>query len=118
MENCRECGEKLFGRVDKKFCNDGCRNAHNNRTSGTANNYMRSVNRQLAKNRKLLLSFNPDSKGKVRVMKNTLKSKGYDFNLHTSMYINKSGGQYFFCYDQGYIELEGDLLLLVKKLEE
>ena len=28
---CLECGDKLFGRIDKKFCSDACRNAYNNK---------------------------------------------------------------------------------------
>jgi hypothetical protein len=24
MKNCLECGEKIVGREDKKFCSDGC----------------------------------------------------------------------------------------------
>ncbi|MDA0701009.1 MAG: DUF2116 family Zn-ribbon domain-containing protein [Bacteroidetes bacterium] len=29
---CQECGHKLIGSEDKKFCDDGCRNQfHNNR---------------------------------------------------------------------------------------
>jgi hypothetical protein len=28
---CLECGEKIVGREDKKFCSDGCRNAYNNK---------------------------------------------------------------------------------------
>ena len=29
---CPECGEKIIGRVDKKFCSDYCRNAFNNKS--------------------------------------------------------------------------------------
>lgn len=29
-KKCLECGEKIVGRADKKFCNDYCRNAYNN----------------------------------------------------------------------------------------
>ena len=28
---CAECGHKLVGRTDKKFCNDYCRNSFNNK---------------------------------------------------------------------------------------
>ena len=31
METCLECGEKIIGRSDKKFCNDACRNSYNNK---------------------------------------------------------------------------------------
>ena len=27
--SCENCGKPLFGRTDKRFCNDGCRNVFN-----------------------------------------------------------------------------------------
>lgn len=115
MENCLECGTELFGRVDKKFCNDACRNAHNNRANGAMSNNMRNINRQLAKNRKILAALNPSGKSKSTI--DILIGKGYDFNLHTSMYINQKGGKYFFCYEQGFIEFEDGIVALVVKKE-
>ena len=34
---CPECGDKLKGRADKKFCSDACRNAYNNKLNSDAN---------------------------------------------------------------------------------
>ena len=31
QRECLECSTALMGRVDKKFCNDQCRNSYNNR---------------------------------------------------------------------------------------
>ena len=42
-KQCLECDEPLFGRVDKKFCNDQCRNAYNNRVNKTTNDFVRHV---------------------------------------------------------------------------
>ena len=33
-------------------------------------------------------------------------------------YTNKKGNTYFFCYDTGYLVLENDWYLLVKRKEE
>jgi hypothetical protein len=54
MENkvCPECGEKIRGRVDKKFCGDACRNSWNNKQNADANNFVRNINNSLRKNRK------------------------------------------------------------------
>ena len=32
-KQCLECGDKIVGRIDKKFCSDGCRNAYNNKVN-------------------------------------------------------------------------------------
>lgn len=37
-KTCLECGEKIIGRADKKFCSDQCRISYNNRVRGDDNN--------------------------------------------------------------------------------
>jgi hypothetical protein len=46
---CLECGTKLMGRVDKKFCHDGCRNAYNNNINKDSKNLIRNINNRLRK---------------------------------------------------------------------
>lgn len=115
IKGCLECGEKIIGRVDKKFCSDLCRNAYNNLRSRDKNNLMRKVNSILRKNRSLLESHNPNGKGKVS--KNKLMKEGFEFSYFTNVYTTKAGKQYFFCYEQGYLPIENDYLALVIKKE-
>ena len=42
-------------------------------------------------------------------------SKGFDFDLMTSSYTTKTGNVYYFVYDQGYMAVENDGYVLVKK---
>ena len=35
---CPECGKPVFGRIDKKFCSDACRNAFNNKANSASTN--------------------------------------------------------------------------------
>lgn len=112
-KNCLECGEKVIGRSDKKFCNDQCRNAYNNKLEVGNKNLVRNINNSLKKNYKILCETN--TTGKVKTPKNTLDEKGFNFNLFTSIYNTKTGNQYFYCYDQGYLLLDNDQVLLVKK---
>ena len=39
-KQCPECGEKIVGRTDKKFCSDGCRNTYNNRMNKDQKNFL------------------------------------------------------------------------------
>ena len=112
-QTCIECGTAFKGRVDKKFCSDQCRTAHNNRLKSIENDYIKDVNNILRKNRRILVELNPD--GKSRVKRDKLKSKGFDFAYYTSTYTTKDGAQYFYCYDQGYLPIEKDHCLLVVK---
>ena len=114
-KSCLECGTKIFGRVDKKFCSDQCRNAYNNKLNSDANNYIRNVNNILRKNRRLLEQLNPS--GKTKLHRDKLSEKGFDFKYHTSTYTTKAGATYKFCYEQGYLELDNNWSMLVKRQE-
>ena len=113
MKTCLECTEKIVGREDKKFCSDGCRNAFNNKMNKDSNNFMRNVNNKLRKNYRVLLELNVDGKSKTSRAK--LLSKGFDFDFHTNIMHTKTGNTYHFIYDQGYLALENDYYVLVKK---
>jgi hypothetical protein len=113
VKQCPECGDSIRGRVDKKFCSDMCRHSYNNRNNSDTNNVIRNVNSILRRNRRILEQLNPD--GKVKVPKEKLISKGYNFNYFTNIYNTKNGNQYYFCYEYGYLLLEGDCYALVKR---
>lgn len=112
-KTCLECGDKIVGREDKKFCSDGCRNAYNNKINKDSTNFMRNVNNKLRKNYRILSALNVDGKGKAT--KSKLLSKGFDFEFFTNILETKTGNTYYFVYDQGYRVLEGDYYMLVKK---
>lgn len=113
MKECLECGEKIVGREDKKFCSDGCRNSYNNKMNKDSTNLMRNINNKLRKNYRILCELNPE--GKAKVNKSKLLSKGFDFDYMTSIYTTKTGNIYYFLYDQGYMAIENEGYVLVKK---
>ena len=112
-KECIECGESFQGRVDKKFCSDYCRNAYNNKINKDGTNLIRNINNRLRKNWRILEQLNPEEKCKVN--KKKLEDGGFDFNYFTSIYTTKTNNIYYFCYDQGYLALEGDYFALVKR---
>ena len=113
QKQCLECGEKIVGRIDKKFCSDGCRNAYNNRINKDSKNLIRNTNNRLRKNYRILEALN--TKQKTTASRSKLIEAGFDFNYITSIYTTKSGKVYYFVYDQGYLPLEGDYYALVKR---
>lgn len=110
---CMECGEKIKGRADKKFCSDQCRISYNNKLNSDDTNYVRNVNNILRKNRRILMTLN--TTGKTKVSRDKLNEKGFDFTYFTSLYKTKEGGIYHYCYEQGYLELDHNYYLLVVK---
>jgi len=113
MKTCLECDEKIIGREDKKFCSDSCRNAYNNKINKDSTNYMRNINNKLRKNYRILSELNVE--GKSKTTKTKLLSKGFDFDYMTNILNTKTGNVYHFVYEQGYMELDNDFYMLVKK---
>lgn len=110
---CLDCGNVIFGRVDKKFCSDQCRNTYNNQLKRDSNNLVRNLNHLLGKNRRILSELNPE--GKTKVHRDRLTSRGFHFHFFTHTYVTKAGTTYFFCYEQGYLPLENDFYALVTR---
>ncbi|MBW1295226.1 hypothetical protein [Aquimarina litoralis] len=113
QKDCLECGAKIVGRADKKFCSDYCRNAFNNKLNKDSKNLVRNINNRLRKNYRILEELNP--KEKTKTTKSRLISKGFDFQFFTSIYTTKAGTIYYFVYDQGYLPLENEYYALVKR---
>ncbi len=110
---CPECGDKIIGRADKKFCSDACRNSYNNALNKDTKNIIRTTNNRLRKNHRILELLN--TKDKTKVTKNSLLKHGFMFDYHTGIYTTKSGSTYFYIYDQGYLPLDNNFYLLVKR---
>jgi len=110
---CMECKDRIIGRADKKFCSDACRNSYNNALNKDSKNLIRTVNNRLRKNYRILETLN--TKDKTKTTKEKLLSKGFNFNYFTQIYTTKAGTVYYYLYDQGYLPLDNDFYLLVKK---
>ena len=117
---CLTCGKDLKGRIDKKFCDDYCRNNYNNRQRAKTNcsSLVRSINNGLLKNRKILESVLPENKESAKANLDKLHRLGFQFKYMTHIYTNRTGKTYFFCYDYGYRPLENKWYLVVKQKEE
>lgn len=115
---CMICNKPIKGRADKKFCDDLCRNNYNNELNAAGNNLVRNINNALRKNRRILESLLPENEEIGKVSKEKLLQEGFQFKYMTHIYTNRKGTNYFFCYDYGYLLLEQDWFLVVKRNEE
>lgn len=115
---CLNCSRPIRGRVDKKYCDDSCRNSYNNQVKSVNNNLIRNINNSLRKNRTILESIVPDSEGVARVQRDKLLREGFNFKYHTHTYTNRKGSTYHYCYDYGFLPLENDWYLVVRDKED
>ena len=111
---CLECGEEIRGRVDKKYCSDHCRNAYNNKINKDSKNLIRNINNRLRKNYRVLDSFQL-KEGKTKTTRTRLIDRGFDFEFITNLYTTKKGTTYYFVYDLGYLPLDNDYYMIVKR---
>lgn len=111
---CLQCNKKLVGRIDKKFCDDYCRNTYNNIQNSDVTNYMRNINNILRRNRRILESMLQEEDMK-KTQRQKLVQLGFDFQYFTHTYTNAKSQQYHFIYEYGYLDLGQDWLLIVKR---
>jgi hypothetical protein len=112
---CINCnGVLTTGRSDKKFCDDHCRNNYNNNLNSDGSAFVRNLNNILRRNRRILIEYlNPTGKAKVSCRK--LREKGFDFTYHTHTYVTQKGSVYKFCYEVGYLPIDEENYMIVKR---
>ena len=110
MEFCLDCGSKLNGRLDKKFCDDHCRSHYNNELNRGRNAALKEINRILRTNACILEKLT--AQGINLISHNMLRTTGFNFNFYTHQ-EGYNGNVYFCCYNYGYHYLNDDELLLV-----
>ena len=114
---CLECGERILGRTDKRFCSDACRNLYHYRANNAPINCVRNVVNALKRNRRILSELNTGPEGKTKVHRDRLIEKGYSFTYHTNTHRTKAGNNYVFCFEQGFLELGENWFMLVRRDE-
>ncbi len=117
VKTCLSCQRSLKGRSDKKFCNDYCRNTHNNQLNSDSNNYVRNIHHSLLKNRRILQGLFASAQQITECSKQSLHNKGFSFSYFTHTQTNKKGNTYCFCYEYGYMVVNGEKVVVVKRRE-
>lgn len=115
---CLSCSKPVKGRTDKKYCDDYCRNNYNNQLKAASNNLVRNIQHALGKNRRILEAILPPKEEMAKVSKEKLLQEGFQFKYLTHLETNKKGTTYHFCYDHGYLPLENDAYLIVRRRED
>lgn len=112
---CLYCSKPVKGRIDKKFCDDWCRNAYNNKRYGHSSGFVKNVNSILRKNRQILENLIPEGKEVFKTPRKKLAEKGFNFHYITHIHITQKGLTYYFCYEYGYLSIGPDSCLLVSR---
>ena len=113
---CQCCAQVLYGRLDKKFCDEGCRNNFNNQQNSVQNKEIRLINRILKRNRAILLGLLALEKKPTKVDRECLLLEGFNFRYMTQHGVGSNGQSYQICYDVGLIsELDRNYRIVLAK---
>lgn len=109
---CLHCKAPLYGRSDKKFCDDGCRNLYHNKRNRIKQQTIRNINRILARNYSLLKSMEDVSQ--QQFTREDLVLKGFNFKYFTSIDSCGRGISCYWIYDKAYYILKNGHIALLQ----
>ena len=108
---CENCSKPLFGRTDKRFCNDSCRNEFNRkkRTREQIAEYenLPEIFKIIRRNHAILKTYQleqAEPETMILVTRSELLGKGYHFKFFTSLHRDSTGGLWKYCFDYGIKE--------------
>lgn len=118
---CAFCGKELFGRTDKAYCNDTCRNNGNRKRrkkmAWEEPLFINQINTILKRNYNILTAQGLDQTGPKPVSRFKLMDEGFNFKYFTSQLKTRTGN-YYFIYDYGWKELEEAKVMVVHNPEQ
>lgn len=110
---CLNCGLPVYGRADKKYCDDHCRNDfHNNKAVHNAR-LTRLTHRKLRRNYEILSGV--IQAGVSEVPKDELLVYGFQINSVTESELREDGTMLYGIYDIHYFEKANRLIEVYRK---
>jgi predicted nucleic acid-binding Zn ribbon protein len=120
---CELCGKALFGRADKRFCNDNCRNTFNRAKAlekqNKAHENLPEIFLIIKQNYKILRSFGPPLGPDEYSYndKTTLAEEGVNTKFFTSIF--RDGDKLWkFCFERGWYEYESGIWEICDRREQ
>lgn len=112
IRKCQECGAKLVGRADQKFCDSMCKTSYNNRRrSETAKNQPECISiiqKTLLNNYRILTDLR---KRGEQFSTMYLQDLGFSFRYLTSA-VQQDGGLRCYCFNQCYLLGNQSIILI------
>lgn len=111
---CQQCGDRIRGRSDKRFCDDRCRNQFHNqqRRLPVLNERARQIQRRLTQNRRVLEAC-LGARKRCIISRDELLLRGFLFDLF-SQRRQEVDRVYFYCLDLGYRLVDAGRVLVFR----
>ena len=111
IRKCVECNQLVWGRTDREFCSNKCRNTYNSQKNSESKMMIRLVNRILKRNYSILAELK--SEGIATALISELKMNGFRFDHFTFADMTQDNQISYFCYDQSYRTKENSMVTLI-----
>jgi hypothetical protein len=112
IRTCKECGAKLVGRADQKFCGDMCRTSANNRRRAedikNMPNCILSIQKTLLNNYRILTELR---KRGEQFSTMYLQDLGFSFRHLTSV-TEQDGAIHYHCFNECYVITDQAMILI------
>jgi|GEM_PF-1303041 Uncharacterized protein containing a Zn-ribbon (DUF2116). len=110
-KHCENCGEQIFGRADKRFCDTYCKNTFNSnrRKAERFQEYdnLPEIFKIIRNNHEILKAYKPEelsTNATFSILRAELVDKGFNFRFFTSVERDSYGRYWKFCFDYGWKE--------------
>jgi len=110
---CLNCGLPVFGRADKKYCDDYCRNDFHNSQAVTNSKLTRSSHKKLRRNYEILTGVIDD--GVCEIAKDELLVYGFNTKAMTELDLREDGTMLYGIYDIQYFEKANRMIEVYRK---
>ncbi len=114
--HCLACNKIIRGRIDKKYCNDHCRNNYNNQQRMPESSYVRQITQNMRRNRNILMRL-LGNMNQTLIERERLIEQGFRFRYHTHIENTMQGEHLICCYDMAY-RTKNDDEVWVQRLNE
>lgn len=112
---CLECGDEIkYGRSDKKFCSDACKNRWHNRQSHDSRLFRQKVNTALEKNYIILETLSRTRLRNIPV--SDMESMGFVKSVFTS-FRRRHDRDVYMCYDMRY-SVSGGVVSSISRVKD
>ena len=110
---CLECGDTIkYGRADRKFCCDACKNKYHNRQAQDSRQFRQMVHACLERNYIILDSLRKTNLKNIRMA--DLESMGFKRDFFTS-YYRSLRHEVYMCYDLRYF-VSGETVTSISRI--
>ena len=114
---CRMCKQEIKGRSDKVFCSVKCKSDYAYSLRSVTEIATASIDKILHRNRSILLEIVGKNKVQMKVVRDLLDDKKFNFSYITHYHINYQGKTVSYVYDFSWM-IFSDQEILIKRIRK